>query len=336
MKRFVFGWLLVLGLGLCALDVQAQQTKSPQLVRLFRDAIASPRESTVRVLAGDKEAALGVIVSADGWILSKHSELKGKKITCKLSDGKVLSAEMFGFDVPYDLAMLKVDAKDLKPVEWCDSKASRVGHWVACVGAEKDPAAVGVVSVAARAVKGSRFFAPTGTPGGYLGIALDFDFAGVKVQEVLSNTPAQRAGLKPDDRILSINGEEVLSVDEFQGMLSKRKPGDAVQLKIVREEKQQQIEITLGQRPGDKGGKSRGEMQNSMGSKLSERKAGFPVILQHDAVLKPTDCGGPLVNLDGKVLGINISRAGRTETYAIPSEAVRPLLEKLKAAPKEK
>ena len=56
--------------------------------------------------------------------------------------------------------------------------------------------------------------------------------------------------------------------------------------------------------------------------------------LQHDSVLKPNECGGPLVNLEGQVLGINIARAGRTESYAIPSEAIRPLLEKLKAAKK--
>jgi serine protease Do len=84
--------------------------------------------------------------------------------------------------------------------------------------------------------------------------------------------------------------------------------------------------------PSAKNGKSRGDLQNSMGSKLSDRRGGFPVILQHDSVLLPTDCGGPLVNLDGQVIGINICRAGRTECYAIPSEAVRPLLEKLKSA----
>ena len=47
------------------------------------------------------------------------------------------------------------------------------------------------------------------------------------------------------------------------------------------------------------------------------------MILQHDSVLKPSECGGPLVDLDGKVVGINIARAGRTETYAIPSEVVQ-------------
>src|SRR5262249_11927645 len=42
-------------------------------------------------------------------------------------------------------------------------------------------------------------------------------------------------------------------------------------------------------------------------------------------------CGGPLVDLDGKTVGINIARAGRTETYAIPSEEVQALLADLKS-----
>ena len=62
-----------------------------------------------------------------------------------------------------------------------------------------------------------------------------------------------------------------------------------------------------------------------MGSQLSEKR-NFPTILQHDTVIKPTDCGGPLVDLDGRVVGINVARAGRVESYALPSEVVVPLL----------
>src|ERR1019366_1634522 len=114
----------------------------------------------------------------------------------------------------------------------------------------------------------------------------------------------------------------VENTDELRGLLSKTKPNDEVVFKIVREKKPQDIKATLGRNPSDKNGKSRSDTQNTMGSKLSDRRAGFPVILQHDSILRPTDCGGPLVNLEGQVLGINIARAGRTESYAIPSEAL--------------
>ena len=48
-------------------------------------------------------------------------------------------------------------------------------------------------------------------------------------------------------------------------------------------------------------------------------------------MLKPRDCGSPIVDLDGKAVGLNIARAGRTETYAIPSEEIQKLLPDLKA-----
>lgn len=320
-------------LGLCfiAANAQAQIGSSKQIVGLFRDVIAKPNKSTVRVKADGNNVALGVIVSSDGWILSKLSELKGKKnIVCRLPGGDELDAEVYGKDDPYDLVMLKVDAKGLTPIEWADSKAARVGHFVASCGTGAEPIAVGVVSVATREVKGARFAAPTGVPGGYMGMALDLDFAGVKVQEVLPGAPAIKAGVKAEDLILAVNGEMVLNPEEFLGILTKKRPGDVVKLKILRSEKEIDIKVTLGERPGGKGGKSRGEIQNNMGSKLSDRKAGFPIILQHDSIIRPSDCGGPLVNLEGKVVGINISRAGRTESYAIPSEVVRPLLERMK------
>src|SRR5207244_2687877 len=38
------------------------------------------------------------------------------------------------------------------------------------------------------------------------------------------------------------------------------------------------------------------------------------------------DCGGPIVDLNGRVIGINICRAGRTESWAVPGEVVLPLL----------
>ena len=38
-------------------------------------------------------------------------------------------------------------------------------------------------------------------------------------------------------------------------------------------------------------------------------------------MLQPWLCGGPLVNLDGEAIGLNIARAGRVTTYALPARA---------------
>ena len=64
----------------------------------------------------------------------------------------------------------------------------------------------------------------------------------------------------------------------------------------------------------------------SLGGPLSERRSGFPYVLEHDTVLRPKDCGGPLVDLDGNAVGINIARVSRVSSYALPASAIRPIL----------
>ena len=71
--------------------------------------------------------------------------------------------------------------------------------------------------------------------------------------------------------------------------------------------------------------------QEDIGGRLSKRRTGFPLALQHDTVLQPNQCGGPLVDLDGQVVGINIARASRVASYALPAAVVKPVLEKLKS-----
>jgi len=66
---------------------------------------------------------------------------------------------------------------------------------------------------------------------------------------------------------------------------------------------------------------------------VSQRAEGFEKAIEHDSVLYPWLCGGPLVNLDGRAVGINIARAGRVTTYALPASLVRRTYEHLKPAP---
>ena len=152
--------------------------------------------------------------------------------------------------------------------------------------------------------------------------------SGAKVEQLTPGSPAEKAGLKVNDRILSVSGKTVEDGDALITLLQGYKPGDAVTLHVQRGEEELDLKATLGRRPATA---NRGETQNRMGSELSERRTGFPTILQHDTVLKPADCGGPLVDLDGRVIGINIARAGRTESYAVPSEVILPLLKDLKS-----
>jgi serine protease Do len=327
--------ILVLALALLlgqTAAVRAQRDDNsrsgPKILAAFREVVAKPSHSVVRVQCDGKEVALGTVVAADGLVLTKASLLSGKA-ACKLADGRVLEAKLLGVEEPHDLALLKIEAKGLMPIEWKAAKDSAPGDWVASVGTGKEPVAVGVVSVASRVMTAKNYPRIINPNGGFLGITLaPGDEDGVKVGSVMKDTGAEKAGLKAGDVILSVDGKRVKEPDKLQDLLGTYKAGNTVTVKFKRGKEEMELKVTLGKRPPDL---ARGEIQNRMGSQLSDRRFGFPHILQHDTVLKPAECGGPLVDLDGKAVGLNISRAGRTESYAIPSENVLALLPDLKS-----
>jgi S1-C subfamily serine protease len=396
-------------------DSKKNQKNHPDVLAAFRPVVAKPSQSTVKVISGDKEVALGTIVGPDGWILTKASELKGP-VTVSLKDGRSFPAKLVGVEEHNDVAMLKIDANNLTPVTWTESKVASVGYWVASPGTGDEPVGIGVVSVAARKLPPSPMNMVANS--GFLGVVLEPPPQGVKIskveensaaakagfktndiitgigdtevrdlesytaalkkigttakevkvhvrrgetdedltvklgiqglegatlqtaqkgsliQEVSPNTAASKAGLKPQDLVLEMNGKPIRDTDALMGLLRATKPGQSITLKVRRGDKELELKATLGRRESMF---DRSDFQNRMGSTLSERRAGFTVILQHDTVLRAQDCGGPLVDLDGHVIGINIARAGRVESYALPAEVVQPLLADLmsgKLAPK--
>lgn len=293
----------------------------------FRQIVARPGQATVRILCEDKEVALGVVVAADGWVLTKAHDLKGA-IKCRLKDGRALEARWVGFHKDHDLAMLKIEAKGLPAVELAESHATPVGNWVACAGLGDDPVAFGIVSVASRKVpdKSGPGVAPN-PKSGFLGVTLKESPEGLRIIQVEPKSAAEKAGLKGNDIILALEGKPVSpQPQEFTRKMQDTRPGQDITLKIKRDDTAMDVQAKLGKRPFN-----RGDFQNQLGSELSSRRSGYPAILQFDGVVRPSDCGGPLVNLEGKVIGICISRAGRTETWAVPAEAIKPLLPDLKA-----
>jgi S1-C subfamily serine protease len=69
---------------------------------------------------------------------------------------------------------------------------------------------------------------------------------------------------------------------------------------------------------------------DEMSGEFSQRRSGFPRVLQHDVYGSSRTIGGPLLDLEGKCLGMNIARANRAESFAIPLEEMRGLVQKLK------
>ena len=76
-----------------------------------------PAKSVVRVQLDGKDTALGTVV-ADGYILTKASEVKAGKVAVKTRDGRDLDAKVTATSDAFDLAVLKVDGTGLVPITW--------------------------------------------------------------------------------------------------------------------------------------------------------------------------------------------------------------------------
>ena len=63
----------------------------------------------------------------------------------------------------------------------------------------------------------------------------------------------------------------------------------------------------------------------------SDLRGGFPSAMQHDVVLSPSECGGPLFDLEGRAVGLNIARAGRVASYAVPGDRIDVLVASLRS-----
>lgn len=308
-------------------SAQSSDKGKKKLTKLFNEATATVSEATVRIKADGRDAVLGTVVTSDGYILTKGSELRGE-LSVVFSDGTAYDAEYTGYDKASDVAVLKVDATGLKTVKFADTKDVEVGNWVAAAGPSGEVLAVGVVSAGARKLFGPENMIENLNKG-YLGIGLadKEDGDGVTVSNVMAGAAAAKAGLKKSDLITEVAGKAIKSRDDLLNLLDSYKPGETVTVRVKRGDDELSIKIKLGTRADF----NRGDLQNAMGGALSGRRTGFPQVIQHDTVIRPADCGGPLVDLDGKVLGINIARAGRVETWALPPQVIVALVKDVKA-----
>jgi serine protease Do len=316
----VFPVFAVLAVGLVfAREVQCSERDNYSVKSAFRDVIAAPNRSTVRVRSRGYVVALGTIVGADGLILTKSSELKGE-LECHFGDGVRIPASLVATDDQYDLALLKVDASDLPVIEWQVGEAPRVGSWLAAPGQEAIPIAIGVVSVEPREIK--RRIA-------VVGIRIDDGEQGPRVDSVLEGSGAEDAGVQAEDIITHLDGKRCPDRKTFIDAIRLRRPGEVVRLTLLRGDKTLELPVRLSdlRRLTEEST----QFPEAVSGRLSQRRAGFPVALQHDMVLEPRHCGGAVVNLDGKAVGVNIARADRVATYAIPASTVLEVLDRMKA-----
>ena len=293
-------------------------TDDPILRRFFPGLEESePRRAT--------SLGSGVIVSSEGYVLTNnHVVEEADDIELVLADGRRMRAAVRGSDPESDLAVLKVDGKNLPVITFGQLENVQVGDTVLAIGSPfgfGSSVTHGIVSALGRSHLGinrfedfiqtdaavnpgnsggalvdssgnlvginSAIFSQSGgsqgigfaipvslaknvleqiikdgeVTRGWLGIepqditpelATAFSLAksdGVLIRGVLKSGPADRAGMQVRDVVVDIDGKPTHDVASLLAQIAALTPGSQARLKVVREQKQVDIDVIVGKRP---------------------------------------------------------------------------------------
>ncbi len=333
MSKHFSHWLLTLMLGLCAQIAWAQNSaraatalsegqfrSGEETLRAFKPVSEATRHSIVKLNVDGETVALGVVMDGSGLALTKASELKKGKLTCWLASEKEVAAELLAVDEDEDVALVRVHARGLKAMPWATEEVA-VGQWAITPGVAETPHAVGIISALPRRIRPQRAF---------IGIRFDARSSSPRVEEVLPGYSADKAGLKPGDLLVGVNSTGVTNREQIVEMLRDYREGQTVKLRIQRAETELTAEVRMMAPGADMNWFYSEDAPSRLTGEVSHRARGFEQAIEHDTVLQPWLCGGPLVNLEGKGIGLNIARASRVTTYALPAGLVKRIFESLK------
>ncbi len=304
--------------------------QAADIFRALVPSVKSASAGTVEVRVWRKRVSYGTIVGPE-TVLTKWSEVSRdlRSLSCRTGAGEWLPAVVSGVYPDADLAVIKVAGLEVDPVVFAGEKDLRPGSFLCLTRPDGEAAGMGVVSVMPRSLRSS--------DRAFLGVAMDLEFKGpgVLVRRVELGTGAERSGLMASDIILEVTGKKVNGSFELSTLLQRLDPGQKVKIRFARGEEEREIEVELGGRPrAPRIPYSRMEQMNNMGGhRYSEVRDGFSSVVQSDMQIAPEDCGAPVVDLEGRVVGLAIARAGRIKTFIIPSSAIKKLLASKPAPP---
>ena len=297
-------------------------------VKQALQTLANPLKSClVTIKSEPKRTAMGTIVSSDGLIVTKYSELAAP-FHCVLPDGKLYYGTVVGIHPKNDLALIQIKANDLTPIE-IDLKATapQPGEFVVSLGTEGTVVGLGLISVELQefaighvecddGVDLGVIVAPQAETREFRRDGGTYHLSGLKVQRVYPRTASESTGLLVGDLMRTINGNDLISRDQLTEISKDIKVGQTLTIGVVRAgqwlELSTRIQSFAQRTVHDRWG----------GGPYSDRRFGFGVVIAHDSVVAPQNCGGPLVDLNGRVVGINVARSMRVATFAIPIDEI--------------
>jgi len=300
----------------------AYRTTGEVVVAAFEEQRQVLQKSSAVIQDKRREIAYGVVISPQGHILTKASEIRdAEELNVTVDRTNYKDPEVLMVDPEWDVALLKIDAQDLVPVTYAPTSDVPQGTWVVANGVSTRTtrrALAGIVSAKIREVPAEG--------GAALGVVLK-EADGLEIAEVTEKSGAMAAGLLAGDLIVAIEGEALEKLSDLAERIKDRRAGSVVKLTIRRAGEELDFDVTLT---------ARGEMfaddmsrNDQMSGEFSERRSGFPRVMQHDILGARRVVGGPLIDLDGRCLGMNIARANRTESFAIPLEDLQEIAARL-------
>ena len=186
---------------------------------------------------------------------------------------------------------------------------------------------VGMVSVAQRALAGpfpdtvtkARQYVPKPLPQAVLGKIVEGK--GLLVRRV--HDSAVRAGIAPGDLLLSLDGQPLRDADDVDRRIAHSSAGDLLPFVIERAGRRIDVSLKLDEDPYIRCPGATAWYRNL-------RADDFPAVFEHDIPLLLDECGGPVIDLDGRAVGMTIARVAQHGCMAIPSDVIPGLVSRLK------
>ncbi len=291
------------------------------LPRVFSDLEQKLDNACVRIRsevptkAGTENASIvGTLIKDTDLILSKNS-MVGMNPRTKLDD-KETELEIVVRNSENDLVLLRAPAKHRRGI-----KLSSVSEEVPEAGIfliAPDASGPGQLSI----VSAKLFRSEKEVSQGYLGVypSTYGDGKGAVLNRIVSGGAAKRAGLLVGDVVTKMNDTEIKTHSDMRKLLGSLDPNITIVAVVQRDGEEIEKSITLG------AFKSNSNHAADIMDK-SGRRDGFSEVLLHDANLQPEKCGGPVFDLSGNFVGMNIARNSRVRSYALPSSVVKEFLE---------
>jgi len=262
----------------------------------------------------DTVSIAGTMLKDTPWVVSKNS-MVGKNPRTSLQ-GKKLELTVVRRDESNDLVLLKSPTPNVDGIDLSEAVVDppKVGHFL--IGPDADGS--GLVSV----VSTQPFLSRKQASRGFLGVVPEThkNNGGAELMEVNADGAAKRAGLKVGDVVTKMNETVIATHRDMRQFLTTVDPKVTIVATLKRGDEELQKSITLGAYPS-----TSGHAADNMDK--SGRRDGFGSVIPHDADLTPEKCGGPIFDLSGQFLGLNIARNSRVRSYAIPADAIRKFVD---------